>query len=87
MRVRERFIIWSALLGVAFWSIQLVPIHFRYQAIIGFALLTYLSSALVLRHTISWRHWLLFLPIPAIYSLIIGAFYFLLPTNLWSLII
>ena len=86
MRTREKFIIWAVLLSLGLWLLQLVPIHYRYWTIGLFSLGTYFACALLLRHTITWRHWLLFLPVCAIYSLVFGAFNFLLPGNLWSLI-
>ena len=86
MRPRERFILTAILLGALLWVTQLVPINWRYSAIIGLSIITCLVAAWALRNNLKWRHWLTFLPLPAIYSLVIGQFYFLLPTNFWSMI-
>lgn len=87
MRRRERFVFFALLLGLLFWLIQLVPMEWRYWAIGGFGLFTYLASALVLRDDLQIREWFVILPFIAIYSLTMGAFYFLLPDNFWSTII
>jgi hypothetical protein len=87
MRRRERFIVFAIALGVLLWLIQLVPIGWRYVAIVGFAVITYFASALVMRDKLKARFWLTFLPLPALYSLTIGNFYFLLPSNFWSMIV
>jgi len=86
MRERERFVITAVFLGVILWLTQLVPISWRYLAIGAFTIITYFLSALTLRKYLKFHHWLLFLPFPALYSLFIGCFYFLLPTNFWSMI-
>ncbi|MBQ6449425.1 hypothetical protein IJJ08_00785 [bacterium] len=86
MRERERFVLTAISLGFFLWIIQLIPISWRYLGIAGFTLLTYLTSAWTLRKYLKFHHWLIFLPFPALYSLFIGCFYFLLPTNFWSMI-
>lgn len=87
MRRREQFIIVAILLGIIFWGIQFTPLSWRYLAIIAFAALTYFATAFVLRVDLQPREWLTVLPLPAMYSLVLGLFYFLLPGNFWSLII
>lgn len=87
MRRRERFVFLAIFLGVLLWLIQLTPVEWRYFAIAGFGLITYLLSALALKDDLQAREWLVILPLPALYSLTIGAFYFLLPTNFWSMIV
>ena len=64
----------------------MVPVEWRYLAILGFGALTYFISALVLKEDLQAREWLLILPFPTLYSLTIAAFYFLLPDNFWSLV-
>ena len=86
MRQRESFIVTAVFLGVLLWIIQLVPINWRYLAIFSFSLITYLACAFSLRKFLKFHHFLTFLPIPALYSLSIGSYYFLLPTNFWSMI-
>ncbi|MDO5561640.1 MAG: hypothetical protein Q4G02_02605 [bacterium] len=86
MRRRERFIFWSVALGVLLWLIQLVPLEWRYWAIAGFGLAVYFISALALREDLQLREWFVILPLPALYSLTIASFYFLLPSNFWSMI-
>ena len=86
MRRRERFVITAIFLGILLWVIQMVPLNWRYLAIVFFSLITYLTSALAFGRDVRARHWLTFLPLPALYSLSIGAFYFLLPTHFTSMI-
>jgi len=86
MRERERFVISAVFLGLVFWLTQLVPISWRYLGIAGFTLITYFVSAWTLHKYLKFHHWVLYLPLPALYSLFIGCFYFLLPTNFWSMI-
>ncbi|MDR0463026.1 MAG: hypothetical protein LBG64_02300 [Pseudomonadales bacterium] len=86
MRRREKFVILSVLLGVLLWVVQLVPPDLRYYAIGVFGILTYFGSALVLREDLQGFEWVTILPFPTMYSLIVSAFYFLLPDNFWSMI-
>ncbi len=86
MRERERFVLTAICLSILLWVIQLVPISWRYLAIAVFTVLTYFVSALTLHKYLRLHHWLTFLPMPALFSLFVGCFYFLLPTNFWSMI-
>lgn len=87
MRRREKFIIIALFLGLCLWLVQFVPIAWRSMAIFAFGLLAYFASAFALSANLNARIWLTYLTLPALYSIIIGFFYFLLPTNFWSLII
>lgn len=87
MRLREKFVIIAVVLGLLLWLIQLTPLSWRYTAIISFSVFTYLATALALKKNITKKLWLTFLPVPALYSLTIGSFYFLLPSHFWSTII
>lgn len=84
MRERERFVLSAIFLGILLWFIQFIPISWRYLGIIVFTLITYFVSAFTLRKYLKFHHWLLYLPFPALYSLLVGCFNFLLPTNFWS---
>lgn len=87
MRRREKFIIIALFLGLCLWLVQFVPIAWRSIAIFAFGLLAYFASALALSANLNARIWLTYLTLPALHSIVIGFFYFLLPTNFWSLII
>lgn len=62
-------------------AIQYVPIDYRYVAIFGFFLVTYLVSAWALFDDLKGIEWLTILSSPAMYATAIGLFYFLLPSN------
>lgn len=87
MRRREKFIIISILLGILLWLTQLSPLNYRYYAILGFSLFTYFAAAFALKDDLRIKAWLTILPLPALYSLSISLFYFLLPENFWSKIV
>ncbi len=87
MRKREKFVFLAIILGILLWLIQLTPLEWRYFAIVAFGIITYFLSAFALRDDLQPREWLLLLPLPTIYSLTIGSFYFLLPSNFWVMII
>lgn len=62
-------------------GIQYVPIDYRYVAIFGFFLVTYLVSAWALFEDLKGIEWLTILVSPSMYAAAIGLFYFLLPSN------
>lgn len=86
MRRREKFVFFAIILGILLWLIQLTPVEYRYLAIAAFGVIAYFISALALKDDLQAREWFVILPLPALYSLVLGAFYFLLPTNFWSMI-
>lgn len=67
--------------------IQYVPIDYRYVAIFGFFLVTYLVSAWALFEDLKGIEWLTILSGPSLYAVAIGLFYFLLPGYLFTRII
>ena len=68
MRQREIFVITAAFLGFLLWTVQLVPINYRYLAILGFSLVTYFTCAFNLRKYAKAQHWLTLFPLPALYA-------------------
>jgi len=81
MTKRQKFLLSSALLSVGLLAIQYVPLEYRYVAIFGFFLVTYLVSAWALFDDLKGVEWLTILTLPAAYSVAIGLFYFLLPSG------
>ena len=65
-------------------GIQYVPIEYRYVAIFGFFLITYLISAWALFDDLKGIEWLTILSLPSLYAAAIGLFYFLLPKFSYS---
>jgi len=61
--------------------VQYVPIDYRYVAIFGLFLVTYLVSAWALFDDLKGIEWITILSSPALYAVAIGLFYFLLPSN------
>ena len=78
---RQRFIISATLLSIGLLAIQLANISWRYQAIFGLTILTYLLSAWALREGVSGIEWLTVLILPTLFTAGVGLFYFLLPSS------
>jgi hypothetical protein len=83
MTKRQKFLLSSGLLSFGLLGIQYVPIDYRYVAIFGFFLITYLISAWALFEDLKGIEWLTILSLPSLYAAAIGIFYFLLPAS-WS---
>ena len=78
---RQKFIISAFLLSAGLLAIQLTNIAWRYQAIFGLAVLTYLLSAWSLREGLNGIEWLTVLILPSLFTAGVGLFYFLLPSS------
>jgi hypothetical protein len=78
---RQKFLLSAAILSVLLLAIQYVPIEYRYVAIFGFFLVTYLVSAWALFEDLKGIEWLTILSGPSLYAVAIGLFYFLLPSH------
>jgi len=78
---RQRFIISATLLSFGLLAIQLANVSWRYQAIFGLTILTYLLSAWSLREGVSGIEWLTVLILPTLFTAGVGLFYFLLPSS------
>jgi len=87
MTKRQKFLLSAALLSIGLLAIQYVPIEYRYVAIFGFFLVTYLVSAWALFDDLKAIEWLTILSLPSLYSVAIALFYFLLPGNWISRIV
>ena len=87
LRRREKIIIVSVLLSVCLYVIQLVPVEWRFLAIGGFGVMTYMMSVFALFDDLQLYEWITILPFPMMYSIAVGAFYFLLPGNIFSKIV
>lgn len=81
MTKRQKFLLSAGLLSVGLLMIQYVPLDYRYVAIFGFFLVTYLVSAWALFEDLKAIEWLTILSLPSLYAVAIGLFYFLLPGN------
>lgn len=79
MSKRQKFLLAAALLSLGLLSIQWVPLEFRYVAVFGFFLVSYLISAWALLEDLKGIEWLTILSLPSLYSAAIALFYFLLP--------
>ncbi len=84
MRRREKFVIASVLLSLAFFATQYVSLEWRYLAVGGLAIISYFISAWALADDLQIYEWLTILPLPALYAGSVGLFYFLLPTSFFS---
>jgi hypothetical protein len=84
MRRREKFVLSSIFLSLGLLGVQYVSLEWRYLAILIFMVVSYLVSAWALSDDLQKFEWVTILPLPALYAAAVGAFYFLLPTNLLS---
>lgn len=82
MRRREKFVITAVVLSLGVLGIQYVPIDWRYWAIAGFCLVSYLVSAWALHDDLQRHEWLTIVPFPPLYAASVSLFYFLLPESL-----
>lgn len=78
---RQKFIISAIFLSIGLLAIQLANVSWRYQAIFGLTILTYLLSAWALREGVSGIEWLTVLILPTLFTAGVGLFYFLLPAS------
>ncbi|HUV43058.1 MAG TPA: hypothetical protein VMY36_04130 [Patescibacteria group bacterium] len=78
---RQRFIISAFLLSIGLLAIQFANISWRYQAIFGLTVLTYILSAWSLREGLNGIEWLTVLILPTLFTGGVGLFYFLLPSS------
>jgi hypothetical protein len=78
---RQKFIISSVLLTLGLLATQFVSLEYRYAAILGLFLVTFLVSAWALLDDLKGVEWLTILILPAMYSAGMSLFYFLLPSG------
>jgi hypothetical protein len=84
MRRREKFVITSILLTLALLGVQLVALEYKYFAVLGMGVLSYFMSAWALSDDLQRFEWAVILPLPTLYAVAVGLFYFLLPGNIVS---
>lgn len=87
MTKRRKFLLSAAVLSFGLLTLQYINLEYRYVAIFGFFLVTYLISAWALFGDLKGIEWLTILTLPAMYSVAMGLFYYLLPENIWSRLI
>ena len=87
MRRREKFVVSSVLLSLGLLAVQYVNLEYRYAAVAILSILTYLISAWTLNDDLQAHEWVTIVPLPSLYSLSVGLFYFLLPESLMSRIV
>lgn len=79
---RKRFIITSTLLSAGFVGIQLLPENYRFISIGVLGVLTFLLFAWSLKEGIEFNATLATLILPVFFTVSVGLFWFLLPTNI-----
>ncbi len=84
MSKRRRFIITSVLLSLGFVGIQFLPEQFRFISIGLLAILTVILFYWSLREGLGLNMTLLTLVLPVFFTLGVGLFWFLLPTNIFT---
>ena len=84
MSKRRRFIITSILLSLGFVAIQFLPDNFRFISIGLLAVLIFLLFYWSLRDGLGFNMTLMTLVLPVLFTLGVGLFWFLLPTNIFT---
>lgn len=87
MTKRQRFLISAIVLSLGFFGIQLVQLEYRYAAVVGFLIISYLVSAWALLDDLKGVEWITILALPSMFVTSISLFYFLLPSSMTSRII
>lgn len=87
MTKRRLFVIESILLSLGLLATQFVEVQYRYWAILLLGLISYFSSAFTLREDLKKIGWLTNLLLPALYTVAVALFYFLLPEVILSRIL
>lgn len=81
MTKRRKFLLSAMVLTVGLLGLQLVQLEYRYVAVFGFFLVTYLISAWALFEDLKGVEWLTLLTLPALYAVAVALFYYLLPAH------
>jgi len=84
MRRREKFVLSSIFLSLGLLAVQYVSLDYRYAAVGLLSLASYFVSAWALSDDLQTHEWLTIVPLPGLYSLSVGLFYFLLPESFVS---
>lgn len=87
MRRREKFLLSSFVLSFGLFATQYIPLEYRALGSLLFFLVAYLVSAWALFENLEGIEWLTIVPFPAMYAVSVSLFYFLLPSNFFSLIL
>ncbi len=81
---RKRFLICSFVLSLGFVGVQLLPEHLKFVGIAIHSLLAIILFGWALFEGLGWNATLLTLILPFFYTLGVGFFWFLLPSNLYA---
>ncbi len=84
MTKRRKFLLAAFGLSLGLLGVQLVTLEYRYVAVFGFFLTTYLLSAWALFEDLKGVEWLTLLTLPAMYAASVALFYYLLPAHFLS---
>lgn len=79
---RARFLLIAALLSLGVLMTQFVSLEWRYQAVAGLGVVSYLLAAWGLSDDLKGVEWLTLLILPTLYATSVALFYFLLPSHL-----
>lgn len=87
MTKRQRFLACALFLSLGLLSIQWVSLEYRFVAVFGLTLVTYLISAFALIDDLKGVEWITILILPTFYTAAVALFYFLLPEGFLSRLI
>jgi hypothetical protein len=78
---RKEFVIITLILTIGFVAMQLLGAGMRFYLLAGLTMASYFLSALTLRENLTGLKWFTILILPALFTLSLGLFYFLLPVR------
>lgn len=84
MRRREKFVLSAIVLSFGLFTVQHTAISLRYYAVLFFTVISYFISWWALKDDLQSFERYTVVPFPAMYSLSVSLFYFLLPSTLLS---
>ena len=84
MSKRQKFVITSSLLSLGFLALQFIDDKYRFLGISSLGLSTFLLFYWSLREGLGWNMTLMSLILPFYFTMGVGLFWFLLPSNLFT---
>lgn len=87
MTKRRKFLLASFSLSLGLLGLQWVTLDYRYVAVFGFFLISYLISAWALFEDLKGVEWLTLLTLPAFYATAVALFYYLLPSHVFTTLV
>lgn len=81
MTKRRKLILETVIFGFALLGVQLIDVSYRYAAIFSLGVFAYFFTAFSLKEDLKKISWLTNFPLPSLFTIAVGLFYFLLPES------